>query len=378
MPDHEPGPVQSQLRRRRRDDPDTSPRVNFQGELHRKRQRVASPVTPSRPRTSALEKGRRAIGYKSSSRISNENDERSSEERNRRFARGVLDGAISFDNDQMPQFDVLPVPRSPEHDAPAAQSDDEPMATQQTLVNSPNARSSPSGRATAVVVRAASMSSQAISITQRAARRPPSRHRRAQRDQSPVAEVRTSAAGNPQVKRTRMSGRHQPAVTASDAPYRHTRARSQSVDLPPQPASASKRRRVVSAKGKMKELELEEVPEEDAERKGEPSNQGPQISNHRPEAETFQEQQDVADYLLKGGSLFGDDEQSDEPTHGQEFTVDSSSEDPSDSDDVATHKNLQHSGQRLNRMAAAGFRTRLRSNTSVSASNKMATRSPVI
>ncbi|KAG2073444.1 hypothetical protein BDR04DRAFT_337837 [Suillus decipiens] len=307
------------------------------------------------------------------------------------------------------RLDVLP--RSPEYDALAVRSD-ELMATQQTLVNSPNVRSSPGGRATAAVVQAASMSSQAISITQplRAARGPPSRHQRAQRDQSPVVEMRTSAAStktHSQVKRTRMSSKsrsHQPAVTVSDAPYRHTRARSQSVDLPPEPASASKRRRVVSAKGKMKELELEEVPEEDIEggdsqtptvfepqqglksaqnegwlaEQGESSNQGAQIPNHRPEAETFQEQQDVEDQLLKEGSLFGDDEQSDEPSHGQEFTVDSSSEDPSDSDDAATHKNLQHSGQRLNRMAAAGFRTRLRSNTSVSASNKMSTRSSVI
>jgi len=319
------------------------------------------------------------------------------------------------------RFDVLPVPQSPGHDIPAAQSD-EPLATQQTLVNSPinvRSRQSPNARATAVVVQATSMSSQAISIAQplRAARRPPSRRGQSQREQTSVAEARTSATGtdiHSQVKRIRTSSKsrsHQPAVGASDAPYRHTRARSQSVDLPPQPAPASKRRRVVSAKGKTKEPELEEVPEEDqniaeggnsqvhidegvelesrvvsglsrpqwdelaendgrsAER-GEPSSQRPQISNRRPEVETFQEQQDVEDYLLKDGS------QSDGQ---QEFTVDSesSSEDPSDSDDAATHKNLNHSGQRFNRMAAAGFRTRF-SNTSMSASNKVTTRSSAI
>ncbi|KAG2348277.1 hypothetical protein BDR05DRAFT_956848 [Suillus weaverae] len=434
MPDHEPGPAQPQLRRRRRDDPDTSQRASFQGESPRKRQRVASPATPSGFRTSAVEKRRRGSGHSSPGRTSSESDGMSREERNDEpFARGTLDGAISFDVDQMSQFNVLPVPQSPEHDVPATRSD-EPLATQQTLVNSPidaRSRQAPSARVTAVVAQAASMSSQAISIAQplRAARRPPARRGREQREQSPGAEVRTSAGGTeirPQVTRIRMSSKsrnHQPAVAASDAPYRHTRARSQSVDLPSQPASASKRLRVVSAKGKMKELELDEVPEEDAERnvveggdpqahiyqgvelesravfgpsrpqwdpksaanegrsaeQGEPSSQGPQVPNRHPEVETFQEEQDVEDHLLKEGrSLFTDDEQSDEPSHGQqEFTVDSSSEDPSDSDDAATHKNLQHNGQRLNRMAAAGFRTRL-PNISASASNKVTTRSSAI
>ncbi|KAG1865407.1 hypothetical protein F4604DRAFT_1003077 [Suillus subluteus] len=331
----------------------------------------------------------------------------------------------------MGRFDVLPVPRSPEHDVTGGQSD-EPLATQQTLVNSPidvRSRRAPNARATAMAVQATSMSSQAISVARplRAARRPPSHRGRAQREQSLAAKVRTPAAGteiHSQVKRVRTSSKsrsHQPAVAASDAPYRHTRARSQSVDLPPQPTPASKRRRVVSAKGKARELELEEVSEEDAERnvveggdshahiyegvelesrvvfgpsrakwdlesaeneghsaeQGGPSNRGPQIPNRRPEAETFQEQQDVEDYLLKErSSLFIDVEQSNEPSPGQqEFTVDSSSEDPSDSDDAATHKSLQHgtSGQRLNRMAAAGFRTRL-PNTS----NKVATRSSAV
>ncbi|KAG2040319.1 hypothetical protein BDR03DRAFT_1008290 [Suillus americanus] len=282
------------------------------------------------------------------------------------------------------------------------------------------------------------MSSQAVSIARplRAARRPLSRRGRTQQEQSLATEVRTSAAGteiHSQVKRVRTSSKsrsHQPATAPSDAPYRHTRARSQSVDLPPQPAPTSKRRRVVSAKAKAKEPELEEVREEDAERnvveggdsqahiyggvelgsravsgpsrpkwdlesaeneghsaeQGEPSSQGPQIPNRRPETETFQEQQDVEDYLLKEtSSLFVDVEQSNKPSHAQEFTLDSSSEDssssedPSDSDDAATHKNLQHntSGQQLNRMAAAGFRTRLPS-TSVSASNKVTTRSSAV
>lgn len=326
---------------------------------------------------------------------------------------------------------MSPVPRSPEYDVPAARSD-EPLATQKTLVNSPTnvrSRQAPSARATAVVVQAASMSSQAISIAQplRAVRRPPSRRGREQREQSPTAEVRTSPAGTenrPQAKAKRMPSKsrsQQPAVAASDAPYRHTRARSRSVDLPPQSATASKRRRVVSAKGKLKEPELEEVPEEDAERngveggdsqthiyetveagsravsgpsrpqwdlkstenagrsteQGEPSSQGPLIPNRRSEAETFQEEMDVEDHLLEEGmSLFTDVEQSDEASLGQqEFTVDSSSEDPSDSDDAATHKNLQHSGQRLNRMAAAGFRSRLPNS---SASKKVTTRSSAI
>ncbi|KAG1778358.1 hypothetical protein EV702DRAFT_1095979 [Suillus placidus] len=434
MPDPEPGSAQPQLRRRRRDDPDTSQRASFQGESPRKRQRMASPATPSGPRTSAVEKGRRGSDHGSPGQISSENNGMSREERNDEpFARGALDGAISFDVDQMSQFNVLPVPQSPEHNVPATRSD-EPLATQQTLVNSPidaRSRQAPSARVTAVVAQVASMSSQAISIAQplRAARRPPSLRGREQRDLSPADEVRTSAAGTEirsQVTRIRTSSKsrnHQPAVAASDAPYRHTRARSQSVDLPSQPAPASKRLRVVSAKGKTKELELEEVPEEDAERnvveggdpqahiyqgvelesravfgpsrpqwdpksaenegrsaeQGEPSSQGPQVPNRHPEVETFQEEQDVEDHLLKEGrSLFTDDEQSDEPSHGQqEFTVDSSSEDPSDSDDAATHKNLQHNGQRLNRMAAAGFRARL-PNTSASASNKVTTRSSAI
>ncbi|KAG2108018.1 uncharacterized protein F5147DRAFT_696263 [Suillus discolor] len=394
MRNHEPSAAQPQLRRRRRDDPDTSQRANFQGESSRKRQRVASPATPSESRTSTVEKGRWGSDHGSPGQFSIGNDRRSPEERS--VAWGALDGAIGFDNDQMPQLNVLPVPRSPEHDVPQS---DEPLATQQTLVNSPTnvrSRQVPSARATAVVVQAASMNSQAISIAQplRAARRPPSRRGRAQREQSLAAGTEIQS----QVKRIRTSSKsrgNQPAVVASDAPYRHTRARSQSVDLPPQPAPASKRQRVVSAKGKMKEPELEEVTEEDAERnlvEGDDSqahiyedvgldSQGSQISIRRPEAETFQEQQDVEDHLLKeGSSLFTDEEQSDESSdEQQEFTADSSSEDPSDSDDAATHKNLQRDGQRLNRMAAAGFRTRLPS-TSVSASNKarMTTRSSAI
>lgn len=434
MPDYEPGSAQPELHGQRRDDPDTSQRTSFQREPPRKRQRVASPATPSRPRASAAKKGRRGSGHGSPGRILNENNRRSPEERNDEpSARGALDGAISFDINQMPQFNVSPVPRSPEYDVPAARSD-EPLATQQTLVNSPidvRSRQAPSARATAVVVQAESMSSQAISIAQpqRAARRPPSRRGREQREQSPTVEVRTSAAGTEnrsQAKPIPMSSKsrsQQPAVAASDAPYRHTRARSRSVDLPPQSATAPKRRRVVSAKGKLKEPDLEEVREEDAERnvvedgdsqahiyesvevgsrsvsgpsrpqrdlksaenagrsaeQGEPSSQRPLIPNRRLEAETFQEEMDVEDHLLKEGiSLFTDVEQSDEASLGQqEFTVDSSSEDPSDSDDAATHKNLQHSGQRLNRMAAAGFRARL-PNSSVSTSKKVTTRSSAI
>ncbi|KAG2040318.1 hypothetical protein BDR03DRAFT_1008289 [Suillus americanus] len=97
MSDDEPGPAQPQLRRRRRDDPETSQRASFQEESPRKRQRVASPATP-------LEKGRRGSGHGSRGRISNEHDGRSPEERNDEpFARGALDGAISFDIAQMPQ-----------------------------------------------------------------------------------------------------------------------------------------------------------------------------------------------------------------------------------------------------------------------------------
>ncbi|KAG1865406.1 hypothetical protein F4604DRAFT_1928554 [Suillus subluteus] len=100
MSDGEPGPAQPQLRRRRRDDPDTSQRASFQQESPRKRQRVASPATPSGP----LEKGRRGSGHGSPGRISNEADGGSPEERNDEpFARGALDGTISFDIDQMPQ-----------------------------------------------------------------------------------------------------------------------------------------------------------------------------------------------------------------------------------------------------------------------------------
>ncbi|KAG2131257.1 uncharacterized protein EDB93DRAFT_944354 [Suillus bovinus] len=279
------------------------------------------------------------------------------------------------------KFDALPVPRSPEHGVPATQSD-EPLTTQQTLVNSPTdirSRQVPSARVT-TVVQTASTSSQAISIAQplRAARRPPSHRGRVQREQKPAAGTEIHS----RIKRTSSKSRsNQPAVTASDAPYRHTRARSQSIDLPSQPAPASKRQRVVSAKGKgkMKEPELEEVLEDDSERN---ASQGPHTPNRCLEADTFQEQQDVEDHLLKGGSSLIDSEQSDsEASHEQqEFTVDSSSEDPSDSDDAATHENLERSGQRLTRMAAAGFRSRLPNTSVLLASNKarVTTRSSAI
>ncbi|KAG1749514.1 hypothetical protein EDB19DRAFT_145735 [Suillus lakei] len=95
MRDHEPGRAQPQLRRRRRDDPDTSQRASFQGESSRKRQRVASPATPSGPHTFAVKKGRRASGHGSPGRNSNEND--------RRPPQVPLDGVISFDIDQVPE-----------------------------------------------------------------------------------------------------------------------------------------------------------------------------------------------------------------------------------------------------------------------------------
>ncbi|KAG0701586.1 hypothetical protein DFH29DRAFT_875809 [Suillus ampliporus] len=411
IPDHEPGPAQPQLRRRRRDDPDTSQHASFQGESPQKRQRVASPATPSEPRASAMEKGRRASEHGRPGRNSNEKDQRSPEEGNSEsFAQGALDGAISFDINQMPEPNVLPVPQSPEHEVPEAEPD-EPLATQETLVDSlieVRSRPAPSARDTAAVVQGASTSSQATPIAQPlpAARTTPSRRGRAQREESPPAEVPTPVAGTEislQVKPTRMSSKsrgHQPVVVASDAPYRHTRARSQSIDLPPQPAPASKRRRVVSAKGKSKEMALEEVPEEDAQRnvdeggdsqvriaekvveqnlddgaeQGEQSSEGAQLPSHLRETETFKEERDVEhDLLERGRSLFTDDEDessSDESSNrGQEFTVDSSSEEPSDSDDAATHVVL--------RQDPLGQISRL-PNTSASTSNKATTKSSAI
>jgi hypothetical protein len=104
MPIHEPGLAQPHLRRRRRDDSDASQRSSFRGESSRKRQRVASPTTSSGSRTPAVKKGRRGSGHGSPGRLSNENDVRSPRERNDEpFARGALDGAISFDINQMPQ-----------------------------------------------------------------------------------------------------------------------------------------------------------------------------------------------------------------------------------------------------------------------------------
>lgn len=85
-------------------DPDMSQRASLQREPPQKRQRVASPATPSRPRASAAKKGRRGSGHGSPGRISNENNRRSPEERNDEpSARGALDGAIGFDINQMPQ-----------------------------------------------------------------------------------------------------------------------------------------------------------------------------------------------------------------------------------------------------------------------------------
>ncbi|KAG2126822.1 hypothetical protein DEU56DRAFT_821836 [Suillus clintonianus] len=379
VPDHEPGPATPQLRRRRRDDPDTSQPASFQGESPQKRQRVASSATPSRPRTSAVEKRQRTSAQDHPGRNSNENDRGSPQERNYEpFAQGALNSATSFDQDQMPEFDALPMPQSPEHNVPEARSD-EPLATQQTLVNSPidlRSRATTSARATTAVVQAASMSSQAISIAQplRAARRPPSHRGRTQREQNPAAEVRTPAVGtgtNSQVKHLRTPSKsrsHQPVVAASDPPYRHTRARSHSVDLPPQPTPASKRRRAVSAKGKS---ELEEVLEEDAERN---------VDEGGDSQVYISEEQDVEDHLK---NLFTDEEDDlhsvELPHEQQEFTVDSSSEDPSDSDDAATHKILQYSGQRLNRMASAGFRKGSRlPDTSAPASKKATTKSSAI
>lgn len=288
------------------------------------------------------------------------------------------------------------------------------------------------------------MSSQATLVAQplRSARGPFSSRRRAEREGSPAVEATTPATGtesNPQVKSTRKSSRsrsRQPAVAPSDAPYRHTRARSRSVDLLPQSAPPSRGRQVVSAKGKGKPKEkvLEEVPEEDAERhvdrggnspartskkvvkqrsrpvsgprpqsshntrespqneglsadEGETSSGGVQILSRLPD--TLQEEDDVRDILEH--SLFTDDEDeipSDKSSNRghQKFSVNSSSEEPSDSDDAATHRMLQktrlnaesdepqeNSAQRLTRMAYAGFGLRQRSGvpkTPSSASNK--------
>lgn len=263
---------------------------------------------------------------------------------------------------------------SPEHDVPKTEPD-EPLHTQQTLVNSPiNPRSRSAARPLiAEVVLAAPVSSQATVVAQplRAARRPPSRGGRTQREVTPADEVPTSTADaqiSQQVKRKPASSRslgRQPAVAPSDAPYRHTRARSRSVDLPAQSAPPSRGRRVVSAKGKSKENELDEVPEEDVKpnvnedddspvrnevpllEKNQISSGGAQILSHLPE--TLQEEEDVQN-LLAGRSLFTDDEEealsdkSSDRGH-QEFSVNSSSEEPSDSDDAATHRMLQHRGR---------------------------------
>ncbi|OAX37504.1 hypothetical protein K503DRAFT_230053 [Rhizopogon vinicolor AM-OR11-026] len=309
---------------------------------------------------------------------------------------------------------------------PEAQPDG-PLATQQTLVNSPinvRSRSAARTRFTAEVVLAAPMSSQATVVAQplRAAWIPPSRRGRAEREVNPAAEVPTPTAdaqSSQQVRRTRSSSKFrglQLAVTPSDAPYHHTRARSRSVDLPPQSAPPSRSRRVVSAKMKSKEKELEEVPEEDAEHnmnkgstspvrisekpvsstppelsldvresaqnethsagRSEKSSGGAQILGHLPE--TLQEEEDVQN-LLEGPSLFTDNEDeapSDKSSHRgrQEFSVDSSSDEPSDSDDASTHRKLhqtpeplseasesdepqEHSGQlSLKRQASSGLR----------------------
>lgn len=342
---------------------------------------------------------------------------------------------ISFLLDRLYEPPVQP----PEHEVPEAQSDG-PLATQQTLVNSPaklRPQSAVRARLTAEVVQAAPMSSQATVVAPplRAARRPLSRRGRDERKESPTSGAPTPAAG---------ALGHQAAVALSDAPYRHTRARSRSVDLPPQSAPPSRARRVVSAKGKSREKELEEVPEEDAERnvdeggnspiqiseevverksppasgfrsklsrniresapnegrsteQGEGSSRRAQVLSRLPE--TLQEEEDVENIL--GRSLFTDDEyeaSNKSSNRGrQEFSVNSSSEEPSDSDDAATHRMLQqvpvkqessseesesdeprqHNRQRLTRMATAGFglggRSRL-PKTPVPASKKLATK----
>lgn len=296
------------------------------------------------------------------------------------------------------------------------------------MVNSPiNLRSRPAARTHVIaeVVLAAPASSQATVVAQplKAARRPPSHGGRAQREVRPADEVPTStpvARISQQVKHKPASSRslgHQPAAAPSDAPYRHTRARSRSVDLPAQSAPPSRGRRVVSAKGKSKENELEEVPEEDIKwnmnedgdspvrnevpllEQNQTSSGGAQILSRLPE--TLQEEEDVQN-LLAGRSLFSDDEEeasSDKSSDRglQEFSVNSSSEEPSDSDDAATHRMLQQVPVKLesssegsesdepqehnSKMASAGSMHKGRSRLPKTTSNKpptMITRSPTI
>lgn len=102
IPDHRTVPEQ-QLRRRRRDDPDTSQHEILSGESPLKRQRVADRVAP-RPRASLVEKGRRASVHDRPSRNSNENDRMPPEEGNDDiFAQEILDDTVSFGTDQMPE-----------------------------------------------------------------------------------------------------------------------------------------------------------------------------------------------------------------------------------------------------------------------------------
>jgi hypothetical protein len=103
IPDHGTGPAEQQLRRRRRDDPDTSQREILSGESPHKRQRVADRAV-SRFRASPVEKGRRESGHGRPSRNLSENNRRSPEEGiDGVFARRPLDDTISFGIDQMPE-----------------------------------------------------------------------------------------------------------------------------------------------------------------------------------------------------------------------------------------------------------------------------------
>lgn len=104
IPDRRTGPAEQQLRRRRRDDPDTSQHEVLSGESPQKRRRVADRPATSGSRISPVENARRASNHGHPGRNSKEHDRRSPEEgSDGAFAQGALDDKVDFGIDQMPE-----------------------------------------------------------------------------------------------------------------------------------------------------------------------------------------------------------------------------------------------------------------------------------
>ncbi|KIJ63385.1 hypothetical protein HYDPIDRAFT_113374 [Hydnomerulius pinastri MD-312] len=313
-----------------------------------KRARVASPSSRMiERRVSGVEQGRRQ------SSLPRKDDEMGPDppvegEDDDLFGDQEYGDEVQYNFDQAADIEN-PMPHSPR--SPTGTGDLGPEATQRTLVESPrvsnkvhneapssslSGRRPPESRSRQSPAQVLPPSSQMTLVaTQDHAAPVPSGPR--------AAPINTRPAGSGS-NASRLRNRAVPAPS-TDAPYRNTRARSQSVD--PEPVIAQTKDK---GKGKLKQVELDPVPEDDPFGSDEPEH--PEVS--APVAstsglhtkETFDDEMAVED-LLEGPSLSDDFLSEDEEDDGSpvlpRFQIIEGSDEPSDSDDIETHRSLRQS-----------------------------------